>query len=68
MLREALIGTVAGAVGTVALNGTTYADMAVRGRPASSVPDQVVGKLIDKVGIDLSAENEDPNGPTAQNR
>ena len=68
MLRQALIGTVAGAVGTVALNVTTYTDMAVRGRPASSVPAQVVGQLTERVGIDLSAENEDPNGPTAQNR
>ncbi len=68
MLREALIGTVAGAVGTVALNATTYGDMVVRGRPASSVPSQAAGQLVDKMGIDLSAENEDPDGPTAQNR
>ncbi len=36
MLREALTGMAAGAVGTVALNATTYADMALRGRAASS--------------------------------
>jgi hypothetical protein len=68
MLREALIGTVAGAVGTVALNATTYGDMVVRGRPASSVPAQVAGQLVDKMGVDLSAENEEQDGPTAQNR
>ena len=45
MLRETLTGTAAGAVGTVALNVTTYADMAIRGRPPSSVPAEVAGKL-----------------------
>ncbi len=68
MLREALLGTAAGAVGTVALNATTYGDMIIRGRPASSVPSQVAGRLIDKAGIDLSAENEEQGGPTVQNR
>ena len=66
MLREALIGTAAGAVGTVALNGVTYADMAIRGRPASSVPAQVAGELAEKAGIDLSAEGSDEE--TVQNR
>ena len=68
MLREALLGTAAGAVGTVALNAVTYGDMIVRGRPASSVPSQIAGQLVEKAGIDLSAENEEQGGPTAQNR
>jgi hypothetical protein len=68
MLREALIGAAAGAIGTVALNATTYADMALRGRAASSVPSEAAGKLAEKLGIDLSAEGEDQDGPTAQNR
>jgi hypothetical protein len=38
MLEEALWGAAAGAVGTVALDVSTYVDMAVRGRPASEVP------------------------------
>ena len=38
MLRGALFGVVAGAMGTVALNIATYADMAIRGRPPSSAP------------------------------
>ena len=66
MLREVLTGTAAGAVGTVALNVTTYADMALRARPASSVPAQVAGQLTQKAGIDLSGEGSDGN--TAQNR
>jgi hypothetical protein len=32
-------GLLAGAAGTLALNVTTYLDMAVRGRPASQAPD-----------------------------
>ncbi len=68
MLREVLIGTAAGAVGTVALNAVTYSDMVVRGRPASSVPAQVAGELADKLGVNLSAGNESSDGNTAQNR
>jgi hypothetical protein len=63
MLRHAGIGIAAGAVGTVALNATTYADMTLRGRPSSSVPSQVVERLAAKVGVDLSGEDE-----TTQNR
>ncbi len=68
MLREALIGAAAGAIGTVALNATTYADMALRGRAASSVPSEAAGRLAEKVGMDLSAEGEEQDGPTAQNQ
>ncbi len=68
MLREALIGVAAGAIGTVALNATTYTDMALRGRAASSVPSEAAGRLAEKLGIDLSAEGEEQDGPTAQNR
>jgi hypothetical protein len=57
------MGVAAGAVGTVALNVTTYTDMALRGRPANSAPAQVAGKLAGKAGIDLSGEHE-----TTQNR
>ncbi len=66
MLREILTGVAAGAVGTVALNATTYADMTLRGRPPSSVPAEVAAQLADKAGIDLSGEGSDDN--TAQNR
>lgn len=68
MIREALIGAAAGAIGTVALNVTTYTDMALRGRAASSVPSQAAGQLAEKLGVDLSAEGEEQDGPTAQNR
>ncbi|HEX7323070.1 MAG TPA: hypothetical protein VF299_09100 [Mycobacterium sp.] len=40
-----LIGAAAGAAGTTTLNVTTYLDMAVRGRPASSTPERTVQAL-----------------------
>ena len=42
-----LAGAAAGAAGTTALNTATYLDMVLRGRPASSTPDQTVEKLAD---------------------
>ncbi|MDQ2785144.1 MAG: hypothetical protein M3Y58_09110 [Chloroflexota bacterium] len=47
-------GMAAGAVGTVALNIATYVDMAVRARPASSVPAKLAGVIADKAGLDLA--------------
>lgn len=64
-LRDALVGAAAGAVGTVALNAATYADMVVRARPPSSVPSEVAGELAEKAGIDLSGSDGDA---TAENR
>ncbi|WP_254714896.1 hypothetical protein [Actinomadura sp. NAK00032] len=55
-------GLIAGAAGTTALNAVTYLDMAVRGRPASSTPEQSVEKLADAAGVDLG------DGETADNR
>ncbi len=68
MLREMLIGAAAGAAGTTALNAVTYGDMLVRGRPASDAPSAAAARLAEMVGLDLSAENEAPDGSTAQNR
>jgi hypothetical protein len=44
-LGWALRGAAAGAAATTALNAVTYLDMAVRGRAASSTPEQSVEKL-----------------------
>jgi hypothetical protein len=43
-------GAVAGAAGTTALNAVGFADMALRGRPASSVPARVAEQLVTRVG------------------
>ena len=68
MLRHLLMGTAAGAVGTVALNVATYADMAIRGRPSSNVPAILAGVLADKAGLSLSAGGESSDDEKAQNR
>ena len=61
-LRNSLI---AGAVGTELLNITTYLDMAVRGRGASSIPEEDVQKLLDRVGLDLGEGERAANRRTA---
>ncbi|MEV4005898.1 hypothetical protein [Actinomadura sp. NPDC049753] len=55
-------GLAAGAAGTTALNMVTYLDMVVRGRPASSTPEQSVEKLADVAGVALG------EGEKAENR
>lgn len=56
-------GAAAGAAGGAALNVATYADMAVRGRAASSVPAQVVEQLWERAGStkDLGKGQEKKN-------
>ncbi|GAA1841235.1 hypothetical protein [Actinomadura bangladeshensis] len=55
-------GLVAGAAGTTALNVVTYLDMAVRGRPASSTPEESVEMMTGAAGVDLG------EGDAAENR
>lgn len=61
-----VLGMVAGAAGTAALNVVTYLDMVVRGRPSSEVPAQAAEALADKAGIDLAPAGQDDE--EAQNR
>lgn len=51
-------GAVSGALGTLALNAATYADMALRGRPPSSVPADTVGTTADRLGVDLATDGD----------
>lgn len=51
-----LIGAAAGAAGTTALNAVTYLDMAVRGRPASSTPEDTVEKLSEKTHVPIPGD------------
>jgi hypothetical protein len=46
-------GLAAGAAGTTLLNAVTYADMALRGRPESSIPAAAAGKLAERLGLPL---------------
>jgi hypothetical protein len=58
MIGPFIRGSLAGAAGTTALNAVTYADMAVRGRPSSQLPQQAVRKLVDDIGTSIPGEGE----------
>ena len=58
-----LRGAAAGAAGTTALNAVTYLDMAWRGRPASSTPEDTVEKLAHATGVEVPGDEQ-----TRQNR
>jgi uncharacterized membrane protein len=49
-------GILAGAAGTAVLNAATYVDMAVRGRDASSTPEQSVQAIADRLGADVPGD------------
>ena len=51
-----LRGAAAGAAGTTALNVVAYLDMTLRGRPASSTPENTVEKLADAVHVPIPGE------------
>jgi hypothetical protein len=53
MLRSLLRGAAAGAAGTTALDIATYADMALRGRPASSTPPRTIETLARRAGVEI---------------
>ncbi|MDQ0815127.1 hypothetical protein QFZ63_006841 [Streptomyces sp. B3I7] len=50
MFQTLARGCAAGAAGTTALNAVTYADMALRGRPTSSAPQDVVDRITTDTG------------------
>ncbi|HEX6477630.1 MAG TPA: hypothetical protein VF043_02205 [Ktedonobacteraceae bacterium] len=68
MLRNVLMGTIAGAAGTVALDIASYADMAIRGRPSSNAPAKLVENLAKIVHLPLSSQGTGSNDQTVQNR
>jgi len=51
MANGFLLGAIAGAAGTTALNATTYLDMAVRGRGTSSAPEDLVEVTAGHAGV-----------------
>ncbi|AGL17992.1 hypothetical protein [Actinoplanes sp. N902-109] len=53
-----LAGAAAGAAGTAALNAATYLDMTVRGRAASSTPEQTVEALEDRLPVSVPGEGD----------
>jgi drug/metabolite transporter (DMT)-like permease len=60
-VRTLARGLIAGAAGTVALDMVTYLDMALRGRPESTTPQQTVRRLADLVGVDLGEGEQADN-------
>jgi hypothetical protein len=58
-MRALLAGAAAGAAGTTALNAVTYADMALRGRPASDTPERVVEEVEHDLGHPLPGTDEE---------
>lgn len=62
MRHRITAGLLAGAAGTTALNAVTYADMALRGRAASEMPEQLVDRAADAAGVRTG------DGETAANR
>lgn len=56
--KALLAGAAAGAAGTTALNAVTYLDMALRGRPASSTPEDTVDRLAKTSGLAIPGEGE----------
>ncbi|NIH78846.1 hypothetical protein [Amycolatopsis viridis] len=58
MLSSILRGAAAGAAGATALNAITYVDMAVRGRPASSTPEQTVEKVAHALGTEVPGDDK----------
>jgi hypothetical protein len=57
-IRFLLRGLAAGAAGTTALNAVTYADMALRARAESRLPQKSVEVLAERVGVAISGSGE----------
>ncbi|MDQ3628795.1 MAG: hypothetical protein M3419_08300 [Actinomycetota bacterium] len=57
-VRRLLQGAAAGAAGTTALNAVTYADMALRARPASSTPQDTVEQLARRAGVGIPGDEQ----------
>src|SRR5215469_1117780 len=50
-------GAIAGAVGTMALDVTTYADMALRARSSSNTPAEAIKRMSQRAGIPIRNDN-----------
>jgi xanthosine utilization system XapX-like protein len=66
MRGRPLAGLAAGAIGTIALDITTYLDILVRARGSSDLPARVAGALAERIGVDLGGG--DGSAEAAENR
>ena len=67
-LYNAGLGAVAGAAGTFALDVTTYADIALRGRSPSNMPAEMIRRLAEKAGIEPLVKPDDEADDATKNR
>jgi len=68
-MKTFLYGAIAGAAGTTAIESATYLDMALRGRPSSSIPAHVVRELALRAHIEpLAAPDDTANDVTKRRR
>lgn len=66
--RNAVNGLLAGAAGSAILDTVTYADMLLRGRAPSSLPEHVVAKLAALAGYEVFARPDESLGAETKNR
>lgn len=67
-MNSLFFGAAAGAAGTMALDVTTYADMAVRGRGSSNVPADVIRRMAARAGLKPLAETDEQSSDALKNR
>jgi hypothetical protein len=68
MLNAALRGIIAGATGTVALDTSTYIDMAIRGRSSSNAPSKMVDLVAKKLHLPPTTQGTTSKDQSAENR
>ncbi len=61
-------GIIAGATGTVALDISTYLDMAIRGLSSSNAPSNMVDKIAKTIHLPLSTQHSRSQDQSASNR
>jgi hypothetical protein len=68
-MRGLMLGAIAGAAGTMALDVVSYGDMALRGRASSDMPAEVIRRLAARAGITaLSIPSEEADDATKNRR
>lgn len=65
MLELLSRGAAAGAVGTLALDATSYLDMLFRGRAPSDLPARAAGQLAGRLGLNLGGDERAANRRSA---
>jgi hypothetical protein len=67
-MRGLILGAIAGAAGTMALDVVSYADMALRGRASSDMPAEVIRRLALMAGIEQLSVPSDEADEATKNR